>query len=517
MVNAHYPNAGATVIEELEAREAAVDVFLQLYETPSKVPIDIGPLERFGPFLAPIETLSSARIEADYGTEQEAVRQAVEDHWEKWQQDDHPAIRRFIGTLKRRWLRTYTAPELQGKRFPEKREIVPGLITEGLMIIGGKSGLGKSFWALQLGLAVAQGGKAFGCIDVEQGDVLYLSLEDDEPGMQVRLAMCLEEGESCPSRLTIAHEAPLLSEGLYDRLDAWLRTHPEARLIMVDVLQKVRPPRPHKGSWYEFDYAIGEALKPLAQRYHVAIIIFHHCNKMPKPDDPLDAISDSAGLIAPADIKAVFTRTRGEADAKLFLTGRSVREQWAAFKFDEGQWTYLGDAQEVERSEPRQAILELLRQAEGAMMPNAIAQRLGKSSSAVRYLLHKMAQSGEVKCVQVGWYTAAPITSSPPPNTPNTPNATNTPNTPNATEKLAPSVSDTPPALGVLRETPNAVSDEFSRDNPPIVRGVRGVSNVSANGNGGPHPSPQHRLKRPAKRLSWLYPGPRREHRNGSG
>ena len=100
---------------------------------------------------------------------------------------------------------------------------------------------------------------------------------------------------------------------------------------------------------------MAEALKPLARRYHVAILVLHHCNKLVNPEDPLDAISGSTGLVAPADIKAVFTRARGEADAKLFVTGRAVREQWAAFKFEEGYWTYLGDAKTAEASEARRS------------------------------------------------------------------------------------------------------------------------------------------------------------------
>jgi hypothetical protein len=69
--------------------------------------------------------------------------------------------------------------------------------------------------------------------------------------MQERVAMCLEEGEDYPQRLTIAHEAPLLSDGLSERLEAWLSAHKDgARLIIIDVLQKIRPPRRRNGDIY---------------------------------------------------------------------------------------------------------------------------------------------------------------------------------------------------------------------------------------------------------------------------
>jgi AAA domain/IclR helix-turn-helix domain len=367
--------------------------------------------------------------------------------------------------------------------------VVPGMIKEGVMLAAGKSGLGKSWWALQLAIAVAQGGKAFNAIDVEQGDVLYLSLEDDKDQMQERLNLLLEEGEDYPARLTIAHEAPLLSRRLSERLEAWLKTHPEARLIIVDVLQKIRPHQDPKGNLYEQDYRIGEALKPLARRYHVAIILLHHCNKLVNPEDPLDAISGSTGLIAPADIKAVFMRARGRAQAKLFITGRGVREQWAAFEFEEGVWTYLGDAQEAERSEARQAIVGLLQTASGPMTPAAIAERLGKKRSTVRVLLMRMVDRGEVKSPQQGYYvapqvatptpTASPPPPSPPPSPPiNSVNSVNGINSVNSINRLEPAALEDPSVYGAVERKQarkQGLSTDENRENGEGVSSVYGV------------------------------------------
>ena len=46
--------------------------------------------------------------------------------------------------------------------------------------------LGKSWFALDIVVAVAAGGKALGHIDVEPGYVLYLALEDPPRRMQDR-------------------------------------------------------------------------------------------------------------------------------------------------------------------------------------------------------------------------------------------------------------------------------------------------------------------------------------------
>jgi hypothetical protein len=476
MVAHHISNNGAaaTVVEEFEAQEAAITTLLQLLEEPG--PVDIGPPERFGPCREPLETVDSARTLADYGHELEAARQAVEEHWEGWRQDDRPGIRHFVAEVERRWLRSYPASELTHKTFPARREIVPGMIGEGLILISGKSGIGKGWWALQLALAVAQGGKVFNKMQVEAGDVLYLSLEDDAAQMQERGYVFLQDGDEWPARLEIAHEAPLLSFGLYDRLEAWLKAHQDARLIIIDTLAKIRPPRRQNGDLYEQDYAIAEALKPLAYRYHVAVIILHHCNKLVDPADPLDAISGSTGLIAPADTKGVFTRARGEADAKLYLTGRSLREGWRAFRFDEGYWEYLGDAEDAERSEARQAIITVLRDAGGPVARHIIEGRLpGKNPNTLGVLLSKMVKAEEIKRVSRGVY-ALPL---PPVNNINMVNNVTDINNVNNGQDPAPRPVNIYADPANIYAAVNIVSPEKDSENPPDPANIYDIYDIA--------------------------------------
>jgi RecA-family ATPase len=76
------------------------------------------------------------------------------------------------------WRTRWTAAELQHVEFPEPRWAVPGLLAEGLNLLVGSPKIGKSWWALNVAVSVAQGGKALGRVDVPEGDVLYLALED---------------------------------------------------------------------------------------------------------------------------------------------------------------------------------------------------------------------------------------------------------------------------------------------------------------------------------------------------
>src|SRR5215207_462541 len=83
----------------------------------------------------------------------------------------------------RRKLGVHTAAELMDMELEPIRYIVPGYIAEGLTLLAGKGKIGKSYLLLGTAIAIATGGVAFGTIPVEEGDVLYLALEDNKRRM----------------------------------------------------------------------------------------------------------------------------------------------------------------------------------------------------------------------------------------------------------------------------------------------------------------------------------------------
>src|SRR5687767_11206510 len=75
-----------------------------------------------------------------------------------------------------RWV--VSADMLRQRQFKPVRYIVPGLVTEGATVFAGRPKCGKSWMVLDLGISVATGQPAFAERVVEEGDVLYLALED---------------------------------------------------------------------------------------------------------------------------------------------------------------------------------------------------------------------------------------------------------------------------------------------------------------------------------------------------
>lgn len=303
-----------------------------------------------------------------------------------------------LGTVASRW----SATTLMGTVFADPRWAVPGLIPEGITLLAGAPKVGKSWLALGLAQAVASGGHALGRVPVEPGDCLYYALEDTPRRIQRRLAMVLE-GASVPARLHF--DFGWQPDTAVASLTRWLEDHPGARLVVVDVLARVRGPALVGESAYGADYASLIPLKRLADAHQVAVIVVHHVRKA-GAEDWLDKVSGTNGLAGAADAVVVLARSRGAADAKLHLTGRDVEEAEHALSYDasNGSWTLLDrPATEYDQSPQRRAILAAVRDA-GTSGPKAIATATGLDYGVVRHLVITMTDAGQLEQVGRGTY-----------------------------------------------------------------------------------------------------------------
>lgn len=284
-----------------------------------------------------------------------------------------------------------TADVLQRMELSPLRFTVARIVPRGLVLVGAKQKVGKSFLMLNLAAAVACGGLALGSLQVEQGDVLYLALEDPYDRVKRRLCELIGDDASWPRALTIARSWPRLDAGGYGRIERWAREVPHPKLAIVDVLAKVRPPRQKQLSAYLDDYGVLSPLKAIADRHDMTVLVVHHARKAEDASDPQSDMQDTMGLGGAADAQLMLKRGRGEADATLHLVGRDVDDVPLALRFDgsRGAWTVLGEAAAYAISSERKAILDLLR-AHGPLAPRQIAELLGKNGSTVRNTLAQM-------------------------------------------------------------------------------------------------------------------------------
>ncbi len=300
---------------------------------------------------------------------------------------------------------TFTAADLMREDLPPVRWAVPGILPEGLTLLAGKPKLGKSWLAAGLGIAKASGGFALGKIPVERGEVLYLALEDNRRRLQNRMKKMLA-GSPPPDGLHIATEWPRLDDGGAELLDDWLAVHPDAGLVVVDILKVIRPVASGNRGIYDADYEALQAMQRIAGEHGVPILVVHHTRKMAAVD-PVDEVSGSTGLSGGADGILVLKRDRGKADAYLHVTGREIEEEAElALTWDANlaKWTLAGDADEYRLSEERRAIVEALGRAHAPMSPKDLAGALDKSHGSVKVLLGEMVKAGQVANPSYGKY-----------------------------------------------------------------------------------------------------------------
>jgi hypothetical protein len=237
---------------------------------------------------------------------------------------------------------------MENEVYPETKWLVPGIVTEGLALLAGRPKRGKSWIALDICFAVATGGRAFGSIKCEKGDVLWLPLEDPDKRLQKRIRIYLR-GRKWPKRISYENKnVPRIDEGLLDGIREWARSAKDPRLVVIDTFKHVRPRRDGQSS-YDLDSDDLRGLQQLAHELQIGIIVIHHTRKM-DAEDPMDTILGTTGITAITDTNMVFLRKRGSNDAKLIGDGRDTEGEYAKNLSWNGHcWELVGDVDQEDQ------------------------------------------------------------------------------------------------------------------------------------------------------------------------
>lgn len=228
------------------------------------------------------------------------------------------------------------AETLSSTPIPKGRHVVEGLLPQGISLLCGPAKIGKSWMVLRLALQVAQGLPLWD-MKTEKGDVLYLCLEDTYARMQDRLFQLSKEP---PDNLRFAFFSHQIGVGLEQDIRDSLKTYPDTKLIIIDTLQKVRNSAgPVNAGMYARDYDDISALKAVADRHGIAILLVHHPRKMDDKSDPFNNISGTNGIAGAMDTNLMLRRDdRASNMASLIATGRDIEYQELRLRFDSGKW-----------------------------------------------------------------------------------------------------------------------------------------------------------------------------------
>lgn len=248
-----------------------------------------------------------------------------------------------------------SAPDLENMSFPAVRYLVEKILSMGTSILVAPSKLGKSWLVLYMGLCIAAGIPWMGYATMQCG-VLYCALEDSMSRLQDRMRKVLN-GIKPPEQFYFLTDLPTVDNGLFKALDQYLAQYPNIKLIIIDTLQKVRGKQSAQSSLYAYDYRDMGAFQKYALTRGVAFLFVHHTRKMQDPDDVFNTVSGSTGIMGAADTIWVISKKRNAEIATLNITGREVRQESLAIKFNQENfhWEMCGTSDELEEESARAA------------------------------------------------------------------------------------------------------------------------------------------------------------------
>lgn len=276
-------------------------------------------------------------------------------------------------------LQTVSMTELYDTVYPSRTPIVDDFLYSGTYLFVGAPKVGKSFFMGQLAYHVAMGLPLWN-YSVRKGTVLYLALEDDYARLQRRLSVMF--GMECTDNLYFATQAKTLNEGLDKQLEEFLKEHKDARLIIIDTLQKVREIGGDRYS-YSNDYDIVTKLKLFSDKYGICLLVVHHTHKL-ESDDSFDMISGTNGLLGAADGAFIMhKKKRTDNFAVLNIVGRDQPDQELIVEFDREHciWKFKKAEMELWKQPP-----DLVLEAVAALLSPEMPKWSGTSSELLAAL-----------------------------------------------------------------------------------------------------------------------------------
>lgn len=248
--------------------------------------------------------------------------------------------------------------DLLTQHFTPMDYLVGEILHEGLTILAGKPKKGKSYFALDMSLAMAVGRLAFRRFPTKQQRVLYISLEDGERRLQTRL-LKIQPNLTHPGGLDFLYAFPKLGAGALEALTHYATTY---GCIIVDVIGRILPEvqTVHKSmSEYQLYTDLFGQLQTFSNDQHIALVLIDHVRKA-SSDDVYDTIMGSQGKWGTADIGLVYERKGEEKDALLHVAGREIEEQRFIMSLIDGHLECLGKGELYELDAEQNRIIMIL-------------------------------------------------------------------------------------------------------------------------------------------------------------
>lgn len=307
-----------------------------------------------------------------------------------------------------------TLREIQQTDLPPVKWIVKDLLPEGYAILASRPKMGKSWMALQLALAVANGYRALGKFETVKGSVLILDIDQaSQRAIKSRLDQQLlqfpDDERFAPENVFWANSINRLEDGGEYELRAQIEKY-QPSLVIIDTLRKFAPVD-QRNQGYQGEYDLGSKVHEIALQYGICILCVHHTTKATF-QYVADEISGTSGVTASADTLLSIRQTLNGVE--LYAVGREVYQENYIVRFDKqtGLWNVVGNAAEFvggnSLAEQLAQLVYTVAQGEYDLSIGDYAAILGKKRNYVDKELSKLREKGLLITAERGKHVLNP-------------------------------------------------------------------------------------------------------------
>ena len=310
---------------------------------------------------------------------------------ENWLElSEAPQITRTVQT------HSFTLKEISEVEFPPLEFVIEDLLPHGLITLAGKPKIGKSWLCLEILRSISDGSPFLGAFQTKPVNAVYYALEDSPRRLKDRiLKIFTTTGNMMAEHVVIRDRLAPLHAGGAEQIRKDIEDG--FQLIIIDTYGRVKvKKRKANQDAYEAETSTLAPLQELALTHGATILLVHHARKSIS-EDITDNILGSTALGAISD--GIWLLRRQNNRLVLQTLGRDIPPSDIVINFnldDEIPFGFDGYLEDVERSEARNEILELLYESGKPLSPKQIAEELGRNRSTIRVLLRKMMEDGEV-------------------------------------------------------------------------------------------------------------------------
>lgn len=293
--------------------------------------------------------------------------------------------------------------ELMAMDFPEPVWVVKDLLPVGLAILAGPPKKGKSWFALELAMAVCSGGY-FLDRKAQPGRVLYCALEDSPRRMKDRLQK-QGWGTNALAELDIIfgrqfHDLYGGKDGL-TAFAAMLEARDYA-LIVIDTIARAFSVR----DWND-TAQVTAVLSPLQEAASASgklvLCIDHHRKRNGFDPNPIEDILGSTSKSGVADTILGLYREPGKPGARLAVIGRDIEEQTLELRFDAfaGCWTEAARGDGL--TETQRETVRVIGEFEGGATLAELVEATGRNKGTLSRELTLLVERGFIRKDGARW------------------------------------------------------------------------------------------------------------------